>query len=66
MTDRLDDLITQAMTAATAVSIEAKNSGDMPVYYAANRAWNTLYAARSDLERRRRTLVSSPGEKENG
>lgn len=48
--------IDRAMMEVTALSKIAQAAGDMPTYYAANRAWRELFEAREDRSKRATAL----------
>jgi hypothetical protein len=51
--------IDRAMLEVTALSHIAKADGDLPTYYAANRAWHELFKAREDRSKRATALAQS-------
>lgn len=61
MTDIYKEL-DNALQVCNNLSRDAKQAGDLPTMYAANRAWHQLSDARQDLEKRR--LALSNGERD--
>jgi len=57
---RVDQMIEAALSTLTELSEEAKDAGDMPTYYAANRAWTEIHEADKDRARRRFALAHGP------
>lgn len=58
MKTHLDKALDRAIAAASEASSEAKEAGDLPTMYAANRAWHQLVDAKNDIAKRRQTLAS--------
>lgn len=53
--------IDRAMMEVAALSHIAKSAGDIPTYYAANRAWRELFEAREDRSKRATALTNGDG-----
>lgn len=56
----LDKELENALQVCNNLSRDAKEAGDLPTMYSANRAWNALFEARKDLANRRTKLSASP------
>ncbi len=57
MKTHLDKALERAVAAASEASSEAKEAGDLPTMYAANRAWHQLTEAQKDIAERRLRLI---------
>ena len=57
---RVDRMIEASLSALNELSKEAKAAGDLPTYYAANRAWNEIHEADKDRAKRRFALAHGP------